>query len=193
MDRKFFKRLRYVVLGIFFVHLSFLFLGLEKEVDAKPSRIVSMNLCSDQLVLRLADRSRIAAVTRSSLIPDISTVVDLAQGLNTISGTLEEVLTLDPDIVITGKYDSQKINILKKLGINVVSIGIAKSFDDLKKNIREIAAVLEEEEKGKALIKDIDDRLAKIKAQKHGAINGVFYRTGGVGFLEDPLVSPIQT
>ena len=74
-----------------------------------------MNLCGDQLVLQLADRSRIAAITSSSLVPDISTVVDLAQGMNTIKGTLEEVLVLDPDLVITGRYDSQKINILKKL------------------------------------------------------------------------------
>ena len=179
----------------YFIFLCFLFLllpGWKKALAAKPSRIVSMNLCSDQLVLRLADPSRIAAVTSSSLISDISSVVDLAQGVNTIRGTLEEVLTLDPDLVITGRYDSQKINILKKLAINVMSIGSPKNFDELRKNIREIADALEEKERGEALIADMDDRLKKIRANKNPPINAVFYRTGGLTAGEDSIINDMM-
>ncbi len=192
MSKTFLKERKYITLFALLINFFLHFLGLERSVEAKPSRVISMNLCSDELVLRLADRSNIAAITSSSLVPDISSVVDLAQGLTTTKGTLEEVITLDPDLVIAGRYDSQKINILKKLGINVMSVGIAKNFDDLKKNIREIASVLEEEEKGDALIKDMDNRLKKIQNQKTSPVNGVFYRTGGLTAGEDSIINDMM-
>lgn len=186
----YFKCSRVSVLLFMFSFIVPLF--LVKNIDAKPSRIVSMNLCSDELVLRLADRQRIAAVTKSALIPYISSVVDLAKGMNTTTGTLEEILILDPDLVITGRYDSQKINILKKLGINVMSVGIPKSFNDLKRNIQEIADAVEEKERGEALIKDMEDRLRKIQAQRNPPIDAVFYRTGGLTAPEGSIINDMM-
>ncbi len=47
----------------------------------RPSRIVSLNLCADELVLRLADREQIAAVTYLASDPRGSTVAAEATGV----------------------------------------------------------------------------------------------------------------
>ncbi len=166
---------------IVFIAICFLFLlSLVNEVFAKPARIVSMNLCSDELVLRLADRKRIAAVTKGALLPYISSVADLAEGIKTTAGTIEEVLILDPDIVITGRYDRQKINMLKKLGIKVHVINTAKNFSELKDQIRGVAEAINENDRGEILIKDMEDRLKRLYAQKSNPVKSVFYRPGGL-------------
>ena len=45
----------------------------------KPTRIVSLNLCTDELVLRLADRRNIASVTYLAETSSVSNVADLAR------------------------------------------------------------------------------------------------------------------
>ena len=61
---------------------------------AGPQRIVSINLCADQLVLALAERERIASVSEVALDPTVSNVVVRARGLVTNSGRLEEIVRL---------------------------------------------------------------------------------------------------
>src|SRR3546814_19028202 len=42
-----------------------------KKAPAIPERIVSINLCADQLVLALADREQIAGLTRNATDPQM--------------------------------------------------------------------------------------------------------------------------
>src|SRR5438067_3348422 len=72
----------------------------------KPTRIVSMNLCTDELVLRLADRKNIASVTwlargGSSNVSELAAQVPINHGL------AEEIIPLDPDLVIAGVYTTR--------------------------------------------------------------------------------------
>ena len=65
---------------------------------AKPARIVSMNVCADQLLLLLADREQIASL--SFLATDISTsmMTEEAAGLPQNHGRSEEILPLEGSI-----------------------------------------------------------------------------------------------
>jgi iron complex transport system substrate-binding protein len=49
-----------------------------EEPPRKPTRVVSLNMCVDELVLRLAERTNIASVTWLSRNPDSSNVADLS-------------------------------------------------------------------------------------------------------------------
>lgn len=167
-------------INIHVIGLCFLVLSSPSEVLAKPTRIVSTNLCSDELLLRLADRNNIAAVTKSSRLSYIFSVVDLAKGIKRTAGTLEEILILNPDIVITGSYDRQKINILRKLGIKVHPVKTPKNFIELKEQIRLMAEVIDEQRRGEELIKDMDLRLNNLRNQTVPSVKAVFYRPGGL-------------
>jgi len=50
----------------------------------RPERIVSLNLCSDQLVLALADRGQIAGLTSNVRDPDLSAHTPTALGRSDI-------------------------------------------------------------------------------------------------------------
>src|SRR5438876_1155936 len=72
--------------------------------DPAPRRIVSLNLCADQLVMALARPEHIASITwlsRSEGDPDL---LALARRLPANHGSAEEVLAARPDLVIAGRY-----------------------------------------------------------------------------------------
>ena len=77
------------------------------DVAGKPQRIVSINLCADELVLRLADPRNIASVTWLSRNPDSSNVAQLAAQVPINHGLAEEIIPLDPDLVIAGIYTAR--------------------------------------------------------------------------------------
>src|SRR5215813_14877630 len=74
---------------------------------SKPQRIVSMNLCTDELVLRLADRGNISSVTWQARDRDNSNVADLARDVPINHGLAEEILPLNPDLVLAGIYTAR--------------------------------------------------------------------------------------
>src|SRR5215475_3641278 len=73
--------------------------------SAKPHRIVSLNLCTDELVLRLADPANIASVTwlarTSGNVPDLVGKAHINHGL------AEEIVPLDPDLILAGIYTTR--------------------------------------------------------------------------------------
>ena len=64
--------------------------------SAKPQRIASLNLCTDQLLLMLVARERIATVTFLASDPATSYMADAAAGIAPNHGRLEEILPARP-------------------------------------------------------------------------------------------------
>src|SRR5262245_31812840 len=89
---------------------------------AKPQRIVSINYCTDQLLLRLVEPERIASMTFLSWEKD-ATPAEYAPLLTHIKqnhGLTEEVLREDPDLVLSGTFSSYYTNtLLQRLGRNI--------------------------------------------------------------------------
>jgi iron complex transport system substrate-binding protein len=65
-----------------------------EDAAAVPRRIVSLNLCADELVSRLADRASVASVTWLSRDPTSSNVSDLAAQVPINHGLAEEIIPL---------------------------------------------------------------------------------------------------
>jgi iron complex transport system substrate-binding protein len=65
-----------------------------------PRRIVSVNLCTDQYVLALADRAQIAGLTRNAADPDMSAGAKAARGLPQLGSSAEALLAVHPDLVL---------------------------------------------------------------------------------------------
>ena len=156
---------------------------------AKPQRIVSLNVCTDQLVMLLADRARIASVSYVAADPGSSAMAEAAAGLTLNHGLAEEVLGLDPDLVLAGAFGARPtVFLLRRLGYRVVELPLAATIADARANIRTVGEALGERERGEALIAEFDRRLAAVRAAASGprplaaiySANGV---TLGAGIL----------
>lgn len=127
---------------------------------APPQRIVSINICGDLLALSLAPRAHIASVTFLAADPIMSPIADRAAGVAQNYGGAEEVLALNPDLVLAGRYTARAtVNLLKRLGYKVVEFDIAESLDDARAQIRTAAAAMGVPEAGEKMIATIDARI----------------------------------
>src|SRR3546814_12608420 len=73
------------------------------KAPAIPQRIVSINLCADQLVLALADRGQIAGLTKNATDPEMSGEAAKARGIALLSNSAEQILAIEPDLIEIGR------------------------------------------------------------------------------------------
>lgn len=143
---------------------ALLLLGLISPGTAAPpppQRVVSLNLCTDQLAVLLLPPERIAALSDLSRDADLSYVAAQAASLPVTHGTAEEVLALRPDLILAGIYTARPtVALLKARGIPVVELGLAEDFDSIRAQLRQVAAALGSGDRAEALIASMDRMLA---------------------------------
>ena len=133
------------------------------DAPGKPGRIVSLNMCVDELLLRLAQPRNIASVTWLSRDPSNSNVAELAASIPVNHGLAEEILPLQPDLVIAGVYTARTaVAMLKRTGVPLAEVGVAKNLEDVRRQIRDIAGLIGERDKGDSLIGAMDRSLAAL-------------------------------
>ncbi|MET0371742.1 MAG: ABC transporter substrate-binding protein [Sphingobium sp.] len=160
-----------------------------------PRRIVSLNLCADQLVLALADRSQIAGLTHNALDPQMSAAAAQARGLPILGGSAEEVLAADPDLVIgMPARRNPAIAVLKAQNYRAVDLKSAETYDAILASIRDVARAVGHPERGEALIARMNADLARIGKARPGLVAAYYQRRGyltGTGTLIDDLMQRV--
>lgn len=141
-----------------------------KDADPPPKRVVSLNLCADELVLRLAAPGTVRSVTWLSRDPKISNVVREAHSVPINHGLVEEIVALDPDLVIAGVYTTRiTVALLKRLKVPVLELDSPTTLAESMEQIRTVADVLGQSERGTALVSSMQARLAKIEREAANA------------------------
>ena len=126
-----------------------------------PRRIVSLNLCLDPIVLDLVPRERIQALSWVSGARDVSPIVGRIGGIRLVRGSAEEVLALDPDLVLAGDYTTPAtVDLLRRLGRRVEVIPMAFDIEGVRTTVRAVADAVGEPQRGAEMIADFDRRLA---------------------------------
>lgn len=154
-------------------------LVLATPVAAEPRRIVSLDYCADQFVLALADRDQIAALSRGSRRDD-SFYRARAVGLRQTRGTLEEVLALRPDLVVRnwgGPWDAETV--YARFDVPVLQVGGTPTFPEARADLLDAAQTLGDPERGAALARDLDLRLARLRASAPAQAPAVMYLSAG--------------
>lgn len=162
--------------------------------EAKPARIVSLNLCADELVLRLADPGRVASVTYLARDPRGSNVADLAARVPVNRGLAEEVVPLAPDLVIAGAFTTRATTaMLRRLGFDVMELGVPATLDEAYAQIRQVAARLGEGERGEAMVAQIEAAMAALPPAVADPPTAVVLRpngfTAGRGSVPDAVLA----
>mgnify|MGYP001555766879 CR=1 FL=1 len=131
---------------------------------AKPGRIVSINLCTDQLLLLLADRDRIVSLSFIARDSGLSYMAKAAAGIPVNYGSAEEVLALHPDLIVAGQSAAgPTTRLLRRLGFQVLELPLAESLGEVARQIRTMARALEEVSRGERLLRDLEERLAAVR------------------------------
>ncbi len=160
---------------------------------AAPRRVVSLNVCTDQIALMLAAPGQIEAVSRFAVDPKASVMVEEARAYPTTAGGAEDVFLRRPDLVLAGSYTARAtVDILRRLGIPVVEIAPASGFGDIAASIREIGAALGAADRAEEVIARFEARLARVPAAERTlrvALYGANGYTEGAGTLSHEVVT----
>jgi iron complex transport system substrate-binding protein len=163
--------------------------------DDAPPTVASINLCADQLVLELADAEQILSVSWLAADPHESLFATEAQRHPLNYGTAEELLALDPDVVIAGTYTSPFSRaLLQRLGHRVIELAPEASVVDIERNVRLVAAAVGQSERGEGLIAAMRADVARITTHRPARkLAAVVVRPGGftvgAGSLADELIA----
>jgi iron complex transport system substrate-binding protein len=159
-----------------------------------PQRIVSLDLCTDQLLIELAPRARIAAVTHLASDATVSASADKAKGLPITHGAAEDVLRYDPDLILAGPFGvSSSIALLRRLERHVVVVPLAQDLDGVRTSVMTVARAISEEASGEIMLGAFERRLAAVT---HGTVHGpapsaLVYQVGGVVSGPDSLADAV--
>lgn len=147
---------------------SFLLLPVGARADAvAPQRIVSLNLCTDQLLLALVEPQRIASITWLSRAEGDPAQRDLARGIPVNHGSAEEVLAAHPDLVLAGRYTTTTTRrLLRGAGVRLLEIDAVDDWEGIRRITRQLAAATGAEVRGEALLQQMDAVLAQAAAAR---------------------------
>jgi iron complex transport system substrate-binding protein len=139
------------------------------DASSRPARIVSLNLCTDELVLRLAERRNIASISYLAATSSASNVAELARQIPVNHGLAEEIIPLNPDLVVAGRYTARTaVALLKRTGIPVLDLDVPQNLSEIRAQYRRVGQALGEEARAAGIIAEMDSRLASIPAGAAG-------------------------
>lgn len=163
-----------------------------------PMRIVSLDFCADQYVLKLADRDQILALSPDATRA-FSFMRDEAEGLPTVRSRAEDVLILKPDLVVRSYGGGPNAgDFFERAGVPVLQVGWASSIDGqgvgtISGVVAEMANGLGQAERGEDLIVEFTQRLERVKAR--AVLKTALYMTptgvttGGNTMVHDVLLA----
>jgi len=167
--------------------------AVSPEPPAPPRRIVSINPCADSLLREIADPAQIRAISHYSKDPRATSVpLAWAASYPATSGTAEEVLALEPDLVVAGPHVAlSTIAALERLGIALVKLPVPKSVAESQAQIAELGRVIGQPVRALALVDRIDAAVARAGSSTP-PLDALIWQGGGLvpgaGTLADELL-----
>jgi iron complex transport system substrate-binding protein len=140
-------------------------------LDDKPTRIVSLDFCADNYVLKLADRDQILALSPGA-VKDFTYMRDEAIGLPTVRPVAEDVLILKPDLVVRSYGGGPNAAaFFERAGIPVLQVGWASNIDgedmgSIPSLIENMADGLGQSKRGQDLVQEFREGLSAIRSRE---------------------------
>ena len=171
-----------------------LFAAAPTPAWAEPRRVVSLNPCLDAILVNVADREQIAALSHYSRDDDASTIADLARTYGVSFESAEEVISFAPDLVLISRHSSPATrNALRRVDIRTELFDEPKSVAESLAQVKHIADLVNRAARGEEIAENIETAL-KAAAPVEGfrplpAV--IFQRNGfstGAGTLLDEVM-----
>ena len=129
----------------------------ETHAGERPRRIVSFNLCTDQLLLALADPDQIAGLSPYATDAALSVTAASAKPYRRLDWDAESIVGVAPDLVLVAPSNRPIRAMLSALGVRVIEVAFITEIDTAKQQAREIGALVGHPDRGAALAQSITD------------------------------------
>jgi len=139
-------------------------LGNTVVLPARPMRIVSLTLPTDEILLSLVDASRILGVTTFAADPTVSNVADQVAAIpHKLTLNPETIISLAPDLVFVADWnDAGAVKLLRDAGIPVFVIANGLSVPVMEKKIELVARLTGDQDRGRLIVARMEARLAAV-------------------------------
>ncbi|MQG37622.1 MAG: ABC transporter substrate-binding protein [SAR202 cluster bacterium] len=132
-------------------------------LEKPPIKVHSLSLGHTEILAALMDFSKISAVYSFFTDPEQSNIADLAKSHNMIGFDPEEVVALEPEIVIASRFtDADNVALLKDAGIPVARASLENSALGNVPNILLIGYMVGAEKEAVLLADEIEDRMKAV-------------------------------
>lgn len=138
--------------------------GQEVTIPEEPKTIITTVPSNTEMIFALGGGDRLIGVSDYCNFP---AEVDQIEKIGAMEMNVEKILSLQPDLIFITPYQNanagEALEQFKSLGMSVVVIQDATSFEDVYGSMRLIAKVIDAEDKAEEIITEMKDRLAWFK------------------------------
>lgn len=128
--------------------------------EKPPQRIVAASVFATEVLLAIAPRERLAGVHVLASDARYSLVVDAAKGLPQVGAEPEQLLAVQPDLVICDAFTRpETLALLNTANVPVALTGNPSSFADIADNLRQVGRICHLESAAEQLVVTMQDRL----------------------------------
>lgn len=154
--------------------------------------IVSLNPCSDAVLARVAAPGQLLAISHYSRDPSSSSMEpEEVARFHATGGTVEEILALDPDIVVASTFIGPATRAaLEDLGMRVETFGAAATVEESMEQVRQLARLAGNEAAGEHLAGEIEAAMAAARSSA-APVEAALWQPGGIVPGEASLVSDL--
>jgi iron complex transport system substrate-binding protein len=163
-------------------------------VAGPRERVVSLSPCLDEILVEVADRAQIVALSHFARDPEGSTVSVLARTYPQTYET-EEVMAIRPDLILASRHTSLATRAaLERLGLNLELFAVPDTIADSTAQVTRIAALVGHPERGTALIRRIEAALAAARPPtRQPPISALVFQPRGLAAGEGTLMNELLT
>ncbi|MCP4492010.1 MAG: ABC transporter substrate-binding protein [Gammaproteobacteria bacterium] len=133
---------------------------------ADPQRIVSTSLCTDQLLLMVAERSQIASLTASSTDRQMSYMADAVGDIPLNNASVEEIIPYNPDLIVGSHFAARDTTrFLRQLGYKVELAPLPRTVEEIYELLTRFGEWTGNQGKAAKLISGMKQEITAIQAR----------------------------
>ncbi len=157
-----------------------------------PRRVVSMNVCTDQMAMLVADNGQLHSVSYLATDGATSALAAEAKSYVVNHGLAEEIFLMKPDLVIAGTYTTRTtVDLLKRLGFAVEEFAPEASIAEVRTNLQRMGRVLGRQQRADELLAAMDAEIARLQVTKVPEVELALYYANGFTSGSGTLVADI--
>ncbi len=161
-----------------------------------PQRIVSLNMCLDQLLWRLVAPERLVSLSYLSANPAWSPIAEQVQDMRLNHGLAEEIVPLNPDLIVAGEFEAlEAVALLARLGHPTTRVPVPRTLADISGQVRQLGELVGESDGAEQMVQQLNTQLAALARQgaSHVPLSALWYSSNGIvigkGTLEHELMT----
>jgi len=138
--------------------------GINLVLRARPQRIVSLTLCTDEILLSLVPQGRLIGVTTYAADPAVSNVAAQAAAIpNKLDLNVEAIVALNPDLVLVASWtDAGPVQQLRDAGVPVYLFASPVSVKEVGQKILRLGLLTGEQAKAREIVDGMNARITAV-------------------------------